>query len=551
MRLYAFLLTLLLSFASSGAYAWWNDDWTGRKKITLTSPVDGVTDAPVLIRLHTGNFDFLAAAENGGDLRVISGDDSTELKFHIEKWDSVNQIGLVWVKVPQLAEKTELFIYFGNESATPAADARATYDAASAIYHFAEPQANPQDSGPNALHATQSSIRHIAASFSNGGAGFAGNERLTLPAPRADAGVSFAVWVKPSQPEGTLLNAGDLVLRLDGGIVKLEAGGQSISSSAPLTVGKWQHVALTFANGLRLYVDGKLVGEAAAAMSALAALTLGDGYQGEIDEVQVSAVARSAEWIAVQAAQGPDGRFVSVGEDESSEGGEASYFGVILQSVTLDGWIVIGILAIMLAVAIWVMFDRASYVNRVDKANSRFMEMFRTLTTDLAKLDKAQKLADDFRHSSLYRIYHIGATELAHRFKDTDSEHLDKTLSPQSLDAIRASLDAGMVKETHRLNKLMVLLTIAISGGPFLGLLGTVIGVMITFAAIAATGDVNVNAIAPGIAAALVATVAGLAVAIPALFGYNYLGSRIKTLSSDMQVFVDEFITKLAENYSR
>ena len=69
----------------------------------------------------------------------------------------------------------------------------------------------------------------------------------------------------------------------------------------------------------------------------------------------------------------------------------------------------------------------------------------------------------------------------------------------------------------------MVLLTIAISGGPFLGLLGTVVGVMITFAAIAAAGDVNINAIAPGISAALLATVAGLAVAIPALFGYNYL----------------------------
>jgi biopolymer transport protein ExbB len=74
---------------------------------------------------------------------------------------------------------------------------------------------------------------------------------------------------------------------------------------------------------------------------------------------------------------------------------------------------------------------------------------------------------------------------------------------------------------------------------------------MITFAAIAASGDVNVNAIAPGIAAPLVATVAGLAVAIPALFGYNYLGSRVKTITSDMHIFVDEFITKLAENYSR
>src|SRR5262249_34138525 len=62
-------------------------------------------------------------------------------------------------------------------------------------------------------------------------------------------------------------------------------------------------------------------------------------------------------------------------------------------------------------------------------------------------------------------------------------------------------------------------------------------------------GDVNVNAIAPGIAAALVATVAGLGVAIPALFGYNYLLTRIKDATADMHVFVDEFVTRLAEFY--
>jgi biopolymer transport protein ExbB len=80
--------------------------------------------------------------------------------------------------------------------------------------------------------------------------------------------------------------------------------------------------------------------------------------------------------------------------------------------------------------------------------------------------------------------------------------------------------------------------------------LGTVVGVMITFASIAAAGDVNVNAIAPGIAAALVATVAGLGVAIPALFGYNWLVTRIKNSTTVMQVFVDELVTKTAEAYS-
>jgi len=124
-----------------------------------------------------------------------------------------------------------------------------------------------------------------------------------------------------------------------------------------------------------------------------------------------------------------------------------------------------------------------------------------------------------------------------------------KALSARSVQAIRATLDGGLIRETQKLNSLIVLLTIAISGGPFLGLLGTVVGVMITFAAIAQQGEVNVNAIAPGISAALAATVAGLAVAIPALFGYNYLLSRIKDATSDMHVFIDEFVTKMAEYY--
>ena len=73
---------------------------------------------------------------------------------------------------------------------------------------------------------------------------------------------------------------------------------------------------------------------------------------------------------------------------------------------------------------------------------------------------------------------------------------------------------------------------------------------MITFAVIAKSGQVEVNSIAPGIAGALLATVAGLAVAIPALFAYSYLSAQIKDAVSDMQVFIDEIVTKIAEFYS-
>jgi biopolymer transport protein ExbB len=161
-----------------------------------------------------------------------------------------------------------------------------------------------------------------------------------------------------------------------------------------------------------------------------------------------------------------------------------------------------------------------------------------------------------FGTSTLYRLYHAGVRELNKRVgkraagKTLSAQHAQVVLSAQSIDAIRASMDASMTRLQQRLSSQMVLLTIAISGGPFLGLLGTVIGVMITFAAIALSGDVNVNAIAPGTAAALAATVAGLSVAIPSLFGYNWLNSRIKSITADNRVFVDEFVTRIAEQYS-
>jgi biopolymer transport protein ExbB len=551
MRVLVSLLAVLLCTFSLSSHAWWNNDWTGRKKVTLKNPAGEVADAPVLIRLHTGNFDFFSTNDDGGDLRIIAADDATELKFNVEKWDGANQLALVWVKVPKLSSQTEIFLYFGNESAVSASDPKGTYDASSAVYHFAEPDGNPQDSGPNGLHA-QSSAQRVAASFSNGGVQFDGSRTVVLPAVSGRNGYSFAVWVKSLSLDGILLQSDGVTVSLEAGVVRVKSGGANVASKVPLAAGKWHHLGFTLSDVLQVYIDGKPAGDAAGAALPTGAVTLGLGFKGEMDEVQLSGVVRGMEWMAVQAALGPDSGLVAVGEEEAAEGGaEASHMGIILKSLTLDGWVAIGFLAVMLLIAIWVMYSKAIYINRVDKSNSRFMNKFRELSTDLAMIDKSGGLEKDFKHSSLYRIYHIGAVELAHRFDNTDATQITKSLSPQALDAIRASLDAGLVEEIQRMNKFMVLLTIAISGGPFIGLLGTVMGVMITFAAIAAAGDVNVNAIAPGIAAALAATVAGMSVAIPSLFGYNYLASRIKAIVSRMHIFVDEFITKLAENYSR
>jgi biopolymer transport protein ExbB len=288
----------------------------------------------------------------------------------------------------------------------------------------------------------------------------------------------------------------------------------------------------------------------AAAAPPAPAPALAAGFVGDLDEVEMAKVARAAPFIAAAfASQSPESHMVAYGEDEENSSMSGGYFGVILRSVTIDGWVVIGILGIMFAVALVVMITKAIYVNKTARANRPFLDLFTRYGADFDTLRVQVEAADDHSmdDSILYRVYRAADEELVRRTEASRTGYL--VLSPQAIASIRAGLDRVAQQEVEKLNSLLVLLTIAISGGPFLGLLGTVVGVMITFAAIAASGDVNINAIAPGIAAALVATVAGLAVAIPSLFGYNYLTARIKDLTAQMRGFVDELVTRLGETY--
>jgi biopolymer transport protein ExbB/TolQ len=235
-------------------------------------------------------------------------------------------------------------------------------------------------------------------------------------------------------------------------------------------------------------------------------------------------------------------------------------FGDIAKNMMFDGWIAVGICVLMVLVGWWVAIKKFRYLNTVQHANEAFLKQWSEVSTDLTAIDHGDKqsissfggrttpeIQNLLKKSSIYDIYHIGSEEIRHRLE------LDRTrkkgLTGRSIQAIRAALDAGLVRESHKLTDGLIYLTISIAGGPYIGLLGTVVGVMITFAVIAKSGEVDVNSIAPGIASALLATVAGLIVAIPALFIYSYLNSRIKLIVSEMQVFIDEFVAKMAEFY--
>lgn len=561
------------------AHAAWNEAWPKRLKISIDTTASGlalqaaVESVPLLVRLHTGNFAFLDSKPDGSDLRFVAADDKTPLKHHIEKFDGVNELALVWVQVPRLnpSAKTDfIWLYYGNSAAAVADDAKGTYDAKQGmVLHFSDAGPLPQDATANANHAASSTARPSATGVIGGAVAFDGATELSIadkPSLGAAAaaigdGITVSFWVKPSDTSDALLflqGEGTAALRISlrGGKLAVQVAGATVASTAALAPGSWQHVAVVVKSGATLFVGGQIAGQATGGGPLPSgAIRVGRGFKGELDELQWAATARSADWIkAAAGSQGQDQKLLTFGPagGEGSEEAGPSYLKILLSAVTIDGWIVIAILGVMFIVSFWVMFSKAVFVNQASRDNEKFKSQFDAFMADLRPGPEKAAVDDaaQFKSSSLYRLFGAGAFELRKRFKQYAADGRAMSLSEQSIEAIRAAIDARLVREIQQLNSSMVLLTISIAGGPFLGLLGTVVGVMITFAAIAAAGDVNVNAIAPGIAAALVATVAGLVVAIPCLFGYNYLSSKISELTSDMQVFIDEFITRIAETHS-
>ncbi len=580
------LLVMVFLLVPHGAKAWWNDDWSFRKKITLEAGAKGAAlpqDAgrvPVLVRLSDGNFKFSDAADDGSDIRFVDGDDKTPLKYHIESWDGALGIAMVWVDIPAVraGATADIYLYYGNSKAKTGADPHATYDNDTVlVYHFAERNAAPKDmtaAGNNPSVPAGKSVDALIGS----GLAFDGTSGLVVPASPSltfsqGASLTWSAWVKFDAPQSNAVifakhdGPRSLIVALDQNapLVTIADDTSSVHTDpgTPLAPG-WHLIAVTASDHVTVFVDGQQRTTLAAALPALAGpasigadvdasgQVVGTGFSGQIDEVEISKTARGPGFLAAAfASQGTDEKLVTYGQDEQNAQWSSGYFGVILKSVTIDGWVVIGILGVMMVISVLTMVTKSMYVNRLAKANDRFITAFTKAGSNFEKFEARAREGDAkaVHASALYRIYRAGAEELTRRFEGTDDLPASRNLTPQAIATIRASLDRVASREGQRLNSMMVLLTIAISGGPFLGLLGTVVGVMITFAAIAASGDVNVNAIAPGIAAALVATVAGLAVAIPALFGYNYLTVRIKDLTTDMHVFVDEFTTRIAETY--
>ena len=590
--------TMLLLTSCGKDENWWNAEWTLKKEITVDTAAAGVTDptggARVLVRLAgDSNYNFGSGKEDGTDIRFIADDNKTELPFYIESYNPSLMEAHVWVKPLELKPggKTTFHLYYGNlgPKAVKTDDSKATFDPDTMLaWNFSDKGTAPGDGTANGNNGVEI-VAQVEAGFAGSSANFTPTTTIGIVAKptlqwTAGGAMTWSAWIKP----GAAPTTGNILTREEGGnafiigadngslLVTVKSGGATVKSppGAPLA-SRWQHVAVV-ANGgtIAIYVDGELYGSAGAALPALnsdifiGAAAPAAAFVCELDQMEIAKVARPAGWIKFVAGSQigeKAAKVVAVGADVQGDVGffaPGSTTSILLSSLTMDGWIVIGILAVMGVVSWWIMYSKVQYLNGITKGNHAFMNVWKHVSRDLTVLDDTDgekmkslggKVSPEglraMRRSSVYRIYHIGSDEIRHRIEADGKAFAERGLAGRSIQAIKASMDGGMVRESQKLSKLIVILTICISGGPFLGLLGTVVGVMITFAAIAAAGDVNVNAIAPGIAAALVATVAGLAVAIPALFGYNYIQSRVKDANTDMHVFIDEFVTKMAEFY--
>lgn len=573
------LLTMVSSIGS--ADAWWDAKWQYRKKISFDTTDKGagikenVTDLPLLVRLHTGNFVFDNVKPDGSDIRFVGADDKMPLKFHIESFDPKKQIALIWVRVPQLAgaaASDSIWLYYGNSSTQAGADNGGSYDAGQAlVLHLAEADGTPKDATSYANHAAESSAKLGSPSVIGSGATFAGSgSKLVVkraPSFNFGKGFTFSAWVKAAQPQADarLFSWDDgkqaITVGINGGRAYARVGASQVSASADIPAQAWHHLAVTAEPGKRLaiYLDGRESGSAAmgavipspAAELAFGATLAGQNpFVGEMDELQLANVPRAASWLAATVnSQGQDGKLMTYGQEEAGKGGGEDLtihlIKVIAKSVTLDGWVVIGICVFMLALSTWVFIRKFVALQKINRANREFSETFEGLSDPLG-LDVE---TDDHEHSTLFRIYRAGYNEIARWTERQKSDAAPQGMSRAAISIFETALDRASVRENQELNAWLIVMTLGISGGPFLGLLGTVWGVMNTFGGLAESGEANLSAIAPGVASALACTLFGLLVAIPALFAYTYLMNRMKKVNQDTRLFIDEFTGKIEEAY--
>jgi biopolymer transport protein ExbB/TolQ len=217
----------------------------------------------------------------------------------------------------------------------------------------------------------------------------------------------------------------------------------------------------------------------------------------------------------------------------------------VWEQATLEAKVIIVILILFSILAWTVMVFKGIQMRRAKKLNQFFTTEFKTQKAVLDMFDRRIQAEG----CPLFAVYQSGSIELDARLKGPAGEGRKKNISLKSMEHVKRLMENAVAQESLKLESGLILLAIAVSGGPFLGLLGTVWGVMSTFGHVAQQGSADLKTMAPGVAAALITTVAGLIVAIPSMFGYNWLVHSLRVLTVELDNFAQELVSKMETEY--
>ncbi|MFH0930551.1 MAG: MotA/TolQ/ExbB proton channel family protein [Candidatus Zixiibacteriota bacterium] len=224
----------------------------------------------------------------------------------------------------------------------------------------------------------------------------------------------------------------------------------------------------------------------------------------------------------------------------------APFKGNIIRMVLESGVFAKTILFILLVFSVvsWgIIINKLRVFRKIDAETRRFLSAFRKSRT----ISEAYLACSSVRRTPLSRILEAGFKEGEYFSKKEFLENPKKEelFSPEKkTELVKMTLDRVGAEELSRLERYIVFLATTGNISPFLGLLGTVWGIMDSFASIGVRGSASLAVVAPGIAEALIATIFGLAVAIPGVIGYNYFNNRLKFIATDIDNFSLEFLTK-------
>lgn len=221
----------------------------------------------------------------------------------------------------------------------------------------------------------------------------------------------------------------------------------------------------------------------------------------------------------------------------------------ILRFFLATGWVakIVLVILILFSLASWsVILAKWKELASARRESDRFVRLFRKAS----RLNQVAEAAPTHQNSPLAIMFQTGYAEIETQLRALRKAGVtEHGLKIKSLDGVSRSLQRATASEQERLAKALPLLATTASATPFIGLFGTVWGIMNTFHAIGATGSTSIITVAPGIAEALVNTAAGLLAAIPAVVAYNHLLAKVRQLRRRMDDFNLEFLNLIERNF--